>query len=133
VSAFGVAMNLPFDVTRAVQAATDTFLPNSQAIDFATAGTPLAAAKVPTAGPLQNVLVLGLARKAQYPPTDKVLAAGTVIFSIGFDMVPNAPVGVVFDGVAPGAKFDAAVLAADGHRAIDRAGFAIGQLSVVNN
>ncbi len=128
VSAYGAAMNLPFDVNRATLSAQGGFSPNASAIDPGSSPT-TAAAMVPTAGPLQGALVLGLARKKRYASDGEVLLpAGTRLLSIAFDLVPNAAPGVVFDGVTPGKRFDAALLKADGTRAVDKAGFAIGQL-----
>jgi hypothetical protein len=126
VTAFGLAMNLPFDVTRAKLSTNTPFAPGT-AINVGSSPA-MAVAKVPTAGPLQNVLVLGLAQKQR--GVEAQIPAGTVIFSLAFDLIPNAPTGVVFDGVIPGLKFDAALLRANNTRAVDKAGFDIGQMIV---
>jgi hypothetical protein len=130
VQAFGAALNLPFDITRAQLSATAPFTPNASAIDPGT-GPTLAVANVPASGPLQNALVLGVARKKQFQSDgDLTLAANTLIFTLALDAVPNAPAGVVFDGTHPGAKFDAGLVKADGTRSVNRDTFAIGTLSV---
>ena len=124
ISAFGLAMNLPFDGTRAGLAATEGFVP-SAALG---SSQPLSVGLVPTAGPLQGVLVVGLARSER--GVEAQIPAGATIFSLKFSLVPNAPVGVVFDGVVPGKLFDAAVLRANGSRSIEKTGFDLGQMVV---
>ena len=129
LTAFGVALNLPLDATKV------TFPPSGLQANPAVLdpGQPpsMAAAALPGAGPLQGVLTLGVARKKQIGSDgDVVLPAGARLFSLTLDLAPNAPTGMVFDGVSPGKKFAAGVINLAGQRVVDKTGFAIGQLSV---
>ena len=125
LSAFGLAMNLPFDVLRARLTASNGFTPG---ILINTGSPALQVAKVPTTGPLQNVLLIGLAQHQR--GQEVLLPAGAVLFSLKFELVPGAGVGTVFDGGAPGLKFDAALMRADGTRLVDKVGFDLGQIVV---
>jgi hypothetical protein len=56
-------------------------------------------------GPLASTLVVALSQKAQGTgavTTDAQLAPGTVLLKVELDVVPGAPLGVVFDGTAAG-------------------------------
>jgi len=129
LNAFGLALNLPIDVARA-RFPTDGLILGNALNPGAAPQTALA--KVPASGLFQGVLMVALARKKLAAGDGDVqLPAGTRLFSLTFDLVPSAPTGVVFDGVTPGPKFDAALLSVDGRRVVDKTGVAIGTLSVV--
>ena len=62
-----------------------------------------ALASIPKRGPLAGELVTAQSQKATGEgavTTDTTLAPGTVLYTIELDRIPNAPIGVVFDGTA---------------------------------
>ena len=89
-----------------------------------------AAAAVPSAGPLQNMLVIGVARKKQAATDgDVTLSAGATVFSIVVDLNGSAP-GQIFSGSNPGTAARAALLNKAGAEVVSIADFAIGDLSL---
>jgi hypothetical protein len=135
-AAFGVAMNLPLDHTKA----TFTFSTGATGNLAVPAGAPLqpgtgAGATLggvqPLTGPLTDFVTVGVARKkASAADGDVSLPANTVLYSVAFDAVTSAPAGVVFDGSALPAKARLAALKRDGTEAVGKADFAVGQLFI---
>jgi hypothetical protein len=135
-AAFGVALNLPLDHTRAQFApSTGLTLPASPVINPGTgSGATLGAAR-PSVGALADLLTVGVARKKSVASDgDLSVPAGTVLFSLAFDVVasPQAPDGVLFDGASLPAKARLGVLKKDGSAAASTADFAVGQMFVTH-
>ena len=147
-AAFGVAMNLPLDHTMATFSFDPTTSPTTGVVVPAAAplqpGTGTGATmggKQVTAGPLHDatasapasdMVTIGVARKKSVVTDgDVLLPAGTVLFSVGFDVAAAAPSGTVLDPAAAAfAKAKLSVLKKDGTEAAGKSDFAIGQLFV---
>ncbi len=135
-AAFGVAMNLPLDHTKA----TFTFSTGVTGSLAVPVGAPLQpgsgagatlAGLQPLSGPLADFLTVGVARKkAASTDGDVLLPANTVLFSIAFDAVTTAPAGTVFDGSALPAAARMAALKRDGTEAVSKADFAVGLMFI---
>ena len=135
-AAFGVAMNLPLDHTKA----TFTFTTGVTGNLAVPAGAPLQpgvgagatlAGLQPLAGPLADFVTVGVARKkAAATDGDVNLPPNTVLFSVAFDAVNTAPAGKVFDGSALPAGARMAALKRDGAEAVGKADFAVGLLFI---
>ena len=135
-AAFGVAMNLPLDHTKA----TFTFSTGVTGNLAVPVGAPLQpgtglgatlAGLQPLTGPLADFLTVGVARKkAVSTDGDVLLPANTVLFSIAFDATPTAAAGTVFDGSALPASARMAAIKRDGSEAAGKADFAVGQMFI---
>ena len=86
---------------------------------------------MPTSGPLQNTLVIGVARKKlSTADGDVPFAAGATVFSIGMDMNGIPAEGVIFTGTDLGPKSGGAMLNKAGAEVVSKPDFAIGILAV---
>ena len=140
VTAFGVAINLPFDpasagmitFTNSSASSTGGILPG--VINFA-GSPPTAAARLGGPAIGANTFTVGVAKhKNSVADGDDVWAAGATLFSLVFDMPASAAVGTnVFQSATLGAQgslFRAAALHKDGTEAAARSDIAIGDLVI---
>ena len=130
LNAFGIALTLPMDAAKVTFVPTTGLVLNSSVLDAG--GSPAtAAAVVPSAGPLQNMLVIGVARKKQaVTDGDVTLAAGATVFSIVVNMNGSPATGLIFSGSNLGTAARAALLTKAGTEVAGKADFAIGDLSI---
>jgi hypothetical protein len=137
VTAFGAALNIPFDPASAGMVAFNDTTASSLggiiaggAINVGS-GPATAGAKL-SGSALANVFTVGVAKhKSAAGDGDDTWAAGTTLFSIAFDLRPSAAPGTnVFQSVtlAGNPKFRAAALHKDGTEAVSRADIAVGDL-----
>jgi hypothetical protein len=130
--AYSIGLDLPIDPSKIVPASfvmtPGTVLQPGQAPSVAAVG-----AKLPTSGPLANVLVTGISQR----PTgtgavtaDTAVTAGQVFYTIKLDMPATPNFGVVFDGANPGPRFRAGVRDRTGTEVVAPAEFGIGKLEV---
>ncbi len=90
-------------------------------------------AAIPTSGPLAGVLVIGMSQKAAgngAVPNDAQIAPGKLFYSVKLGLAAGAPLGVVFNGGAPGSRFRASLRDKLGNEVVSQGDFAIGTLSV---
>ena len=102
-AAFGVAINLPLSHTLATfSTSAGIVIPASAPLvpgSIGSPGTTAAGGVGATGGPLPDILTVGVARqKLSLSDGDVSLPANTVLFSLGFDFVPGAAPGTLFDG-----------------------------------
>jgi PKD repeat protein len=130
LSGFGVALTLPMPASKLTFTPATGLILNAAVLDAgSTART--AAAKVPSAGPLQDMLVVGVARKKQVSTDgDVTLPAGATVFSIAVDMNGSPALGSIFNGGALASPARAALLGKAGTEVASLADFAIGNLSI---
>ena len=125
VSGFGIALTLPMDPALVTFVPATGLVLNASVLD---AGS--SPATVPSAGPLRNMLVVGVARKKQAATDgDVTLSAGATVFSIAVDLNGAAP-GLIFSGSNLGTAARAALLSKAGVEVVSIADFAIGDLSL---
>ncbi len=130
LTGFGVALTLPLDPAKVTFTPGTGLILNASVLD-AGSSPATAAATLPTSGPLQKTLVVGVARKKHSTADgDVVFAAGATIFSIAIDLNGTPPEGVIFTGTNLGTKFGAAMLNKVGAEVVSKLDFAIGNLSV---
>jgi hypothetical protein len=130
LAGFGVALTLPLDPSRVTFSAGSGLILNASVLD-AGSSPATAAARLPASGPLQNMLVVGVARKKlSTADGDVPFPAGATVFSVGIDMNGTPPEGVIFTGTNLGTKFGAAMLNKAGAEVVSKPDFAIGNLSV---
>ena len=138
-AAFGVALNLPLDHTRATFAFDGSasppagiLVPVGGPLSPGTGATATLGGKQALAGPLADQVTIGVARrKSVVTDGDVSLPAGALLFSIAFDVAIGAQSGTLFDGPSAGfGKARLAVLKKDGTEAASKADFAVGQLFV---
>jgi hypothetical protein len=135
-AAFGVAMNLPLDHTKATFTFTtgvtgNLAVPVGAPLQPGTGAGATLAGLQPLTGPLADFLTVGVARKkAIASDGDVILPANTVLFSVALDAVSTAPAGTVFDGSALPAAARLAALKRDGTEAAGKADFAVGLLFI---
>ena len=130
LTGYSVGFDLPLDDTRVT---LGDFTPGS-ALDPGSA--PVAAkAALPQQGPLAHELVTALSQKGSGTgavATDTQLAAGTKLYSIELRLVPQAPVGVVFDGTASGFILPSGGMRDRlGNTVVEAKDVAIGKLAIV--
>ncbi len=140
VTAFGVALNLPFDPASTGMVA----FVNSSAAGLGgvmpgviQAGSGPATAGAFLGGPaLGNLFTVGVARhKGAVGDGDATWSPGDTLFSLAFDLGPSAIAGTnVFQSAAlsSNAKFRAAALHKDGTEAVSKADIALGDLILSN-
>ncbi|TMB41990.1 MAG: hypothetical protein E6J58_02295 [Deltaproteobacteria bacterium] len=129
LSGFGIALTLPMDPAMVTFVPATGLVLNASVLD-AGSSPATAAAAVPSAGPLQNMLVVGVARKKQAATDgDVTLSAGATVFSIVVDLNGSAP-GQIFSGSNLGTAARAALLNKAGAEVVSIADFAIGDLSL---
>ena len=110
LTGFGVALTLPWDASKVTFTPASGLILNANVLD-AGASPATAAAALPSSGPLQNTLVIGVARKKQAKTDgDVVFPAGATLFSIAFDTNGTPAEGVIFTGTSVGTKLRAALL-----------------------
>lgn len=135
-AAFGVAMNLPLDHTKATFTFTagvtgNLAVPVGAPLQPGTGAGATLAGLQPLTGPLADFLTVGVARKkAASTDGDVILPANTVLFSITLDAVTTAPAGTVFDGSALPVAARMAALKRDGTEAVSKADFAVGLMFI---
>jgi len=130
LTGFGVALTLPLDPAKVAFNPGTGLILNASVLDAGNSPA-TAAARLPASGPLQNMLVVGVARKKlSATDGDLAFAAGATVFSLGIDMNGAPPEGVIFTGTSLGAKFRAAMLNKAGAEVVSNADVAIGNLSV---
>jgi hypothetical protein len=127
---YSVGMNLPLDVSL-VQAPAEVLTPG---LALPAGTSPVAAyGKLPTSGPLANVLTVGQSQKASGAGAvleDSIVPAGSVLYTVRLSLKPGAITGVVFDGAALGAKYRALMRDKLGTDVVSSDGFSIGRLEV---
>jgi hypothetical protein len=129
LSGFGIALTLPMDPAMVTFVPATGLVLNSSVLDAGSSAA-TAAAAVPSAGPLQSMLVVGVARKKQAATDgDVTLAAGATMFSIVIDLNGSSP-GLIFSGSNLGTAARAALLNKAGAEVASIAEFAIGDLSL---
>ncbi|MBS2023118.1 MAG: hypothetical protein JST92_11945 [Deltaproteobacteria bacterium] len=136
-SAFGLAMNLPLDHTKATVATTGAItLPagvpplNPGSGTGATLGW-----AVGTSGPLTDIFTMGLARKkSSASDSDVNLPASATLCTIEFDVVaaPDPANGDLFNGASLPATAKLSLLKRDGSEAASQADFAVGRLYITH-
>ena len=130
LTGFGVALTLPWDASKVTFTPASGLILNASVLD-AGASPATAAAALPGSGPLQNTLVIGVARKKQAKTDgDVVFPAGATLFSIAFDTNGTPAEGVIFTGTSVGTKLRAALLNSAGTEVVSTLEFGIGNLSV---
>jgi len=130
LTGFGIALTLPMDPAKATFTPASGLILNASVLD-AGASPATAAATVPASGPLQKMLVVGVARKKQLATDgDVTLPAGATVFSLVIDMNGTAAPGVVFTGSSLASPSRAALLNKAGAEVASSADFAIGNLSI---
>jgi hypothetical protein len=130
LTGFGIALTLPMDPAKVTFTPASGLLLNASVLDAGTSPT-TAAATVPVSGPLQKMLVVGVARKKQLVTDgDVTLAPGAVVFSIAIDMNGTPAPGVIFTGSSLASPSRAALLNKAGAEVASSADFAIGNLSI---
>lgn len=142
ITAFGIAMNVPFD-TASTGMLTFTNS-TSSSLGGLTVGSISAGSSPPTAAAIlgssasamPSLLTVGVAKKksASTDPDD-TWAAGATLFSIAFDMTGTATAGTnVFTaaGIAANPKFKAAALHKDGTESVGKADIAFGDFIISN-
>lgn len=137
---FGVALTIPIDSSglgkvdfvNTNASALGGILPGTITVGTSPATT--AAASLVTAGPLQNMLVVGVAKRkvSVGDGTSDTWPAGTVLFSLVFDLDAAASPATFFTAAQFGAnpKSRATVLTKAGKELVGKAGFAIGDFIV---
>ena len=143
-AAFALAMNLPLSHTLATFSAGSAgiVIPAGAPLvpgAVGSSGTTAAGAVGPVGGPLVDILTVGVARrKLSVADGDVSLPANTLLFSLGFDLVPGAAAGTLFDGtsgkLAAPAKLAVLLKERDPSGvlkvAVPSSGFAVGKLYV---
>ena len=130
LTGFGIALTLPMDPAKVTFTPASGLLLNASVLDAGTSPT-TAAATVPASGPLQKMLVVGVARKKQLVTDgDVTLAPGAIVFSIAIDMNGTPASGVIFTGSSLASPSRAALLNKAGAEVASSADFAIGNLSI---
>jgi hypothetical protein len=130
LSGFGVALTLPMDPSRVTFTPATGLILNASVLDAGSVA-PTAAGRVPLSGPLQGMLVVGVARKKQVSlDGDVTLPAGATVFSIAVDMNGSPATGAIFTGSSLPAAARAVLLNKAGGEAASTADFAIGDLSI---
>ncbi|MGZ6372084.1 MAG: hypothetical protein ACXWL8_01670 [Candidatus Limnocylindria bacterium] len=130
LSGFGVALTLPMDPSRVTFTPATGLVLNASVLD-AGSSPPTAAARVPSSGPLQGMLVVGVARKKQVAADgDVTLPAGATVFSIAVDLNGLAPTGPIFSGSSLPAAARATLLNKAGAEVASTPDFAVGNLSI---
>ncbi len=137
VTAFGVALNIPFDVSSAGMIA----VPGTNAIlagliNFGSSPPTAASVLGGSSSAMTNLFSVGVARKkTSVTDGDDTWAAGSILFSIAFDMTAAAVGGTnVFNAasLAGNARFRAAALKKDGTEGVSKSDIALGDLIVSN-
>lgn len=129
LTGYSTGFDLPLDATKVSLA---TFTPGTAL----PAGTAPAAAKavLPTSGPLAGNLVVAQSQKATGAgavTTNTTLAPGTVLLTIELDAIPDAALGVVFDGTVTGFTLPSGgLLDRTGNAVVTAADVGIGKLEV---
>jgi hypothetical protein len=130
VTGYSTGFNLPLDATKVSLGA---FTPGS-ALAAGTAPT-AAVARLPTSGPLTGNLVVAQSQKASgvgAVTTNTTLAPGTVLLTIELDYIPDAALGVVFDGTVAGFTLPSGgLLDRSGNAVVTAADVSIGKLEVI--
>jgi hypothetical protein len=130
LTGFGVALTLPLDPAKVTFTSGTGLILNATVLDAGNSPA-TAAATFPTSGPLQGMLVVGVARKKlSTADGDVAFTAGATVFSIAIDMNGTPPEGVIFTGTNLGTRSRAAILNKAGAEVVSKADFAIGNLSV---
>lgn len=100
LTGYSTGFDLPLDTTKV------TLGPFTPGTVLSPGSAPAAAsATMPSQGPLQGALVVGLSQKAAGAgavPTDTALPPKTVLYTVELDAVQPFQPGVVFDGTAAG-------------------------------
>src|SRR5207245_9218458 len=98
LTGFGVALTLPWEPAKVTSSSGTGLILNASVLDPGSSPA-TAAATLPTSGPLQNTLVIGVARKKlSTADGDVPFAAGATVFSIGLDMNGTPAEGLIFTG-----------------------------------
>jgi len=130
LTGFGVALTLPWEAAKVTFSSGTGLILNASVLDPGSSPA-TAAATLPTSGPLQNTLVIGVARKKlSTADGDVPFAAGATVFSIGMDMNGTPAEGVIFTGTNLGPKSGGAMLNKAGAEVVSKPDFAIGILAV---
>ena len=130
LTGFGVALTLPWEAAKVTFSSGTGLILNASVLDPGSSPA-TAAATLPTSGPLQNTLVIGVARKKlSTADGDVPFAAGATVFSIGMDMNGTPAEGVIFTGTDLGPKSGGAMLNKAGAEVVSKPDFAIGILAV---
>ena len=130
LTGFGIALTLPMDPAKVMFTPASGLILNASVLDAGTSPA-TAAATVPASGPLQKMLVVGVARKKQLATDGGVtLAPGATVFSIAIDMNGTPAPGVIFTGSSLASPSRAALLNKAGAEVASTADFAIGNLSI---
>lgn len=135
-AAFGVALNLPLDHTKATfDPATGITVPGGGPLQPGTGAGSTLGGKQAVSGPLADFVTIGVARKKSLVADGDVsLAANTVLFSISLDLVtsPDPANGDLFNGASLPAKAKLGVLKKDGTSAVLQSEFGIGRAFVTH-
>ena len=130
LTGFGVALTLPWEAAKVTFSSGTGLILNASVLDPGSSPA-TAAATLPTSGPLQNTLVIGVARKKlSTADGDVPFAAGATVFSIGMDMNGTPAEGVIFTGPDLGPRSGGAMLNKAGAEVVSKPDFAIGILAV---
>jgi hypothetical protein len=131
LTGYSVGFDLPLDRSKVTLAG---FTPGT-ALKAGVSPVVAAMAKIPSVGPLKNVLVTAQSQKASGDgavTTDTTLSPGTVLYTITLDLVIDTPVGIVFDGTAPGFVLPSGGMRdRKGQTVVEAKDVAIGKLEVV--
>jgi hypothetical protein len=134
VTAFGVALNIPFDPASAGMIIVPASSITAGAINFGS--SPPTAAALLGGAAMPGIYSVGVATKKLAPSDgDVTWAASATLFSISFDMTSaaTAPSNVfTAAALATNPKFRAAALKKDGTEAVSRVDIAIGDLIISN-
>jgi hypothetical protein len=134
VTAFGVALNIPFDPASAGMISVPASPITAGVISFGS-GPPTAAALLGSASSaMPGIYSVGVAKKkASAGDGDDTWLAGATLFSIAFDMTVSAtgPTNVfTAAALATNTKFRAAALKKDGTEAVSKVDIAVGDLII---
>jgi hypothetical protein len=128
MTAYSAGFNLPLDATKVSLNAASLTPGNA----LPPGNSPVAAkATLPSAGPLQGILVTGQSQKRSGTgavATDSAIAVGDVVYTIRLDLAQGSAVGTVFDGSALPARFSGGVRNLAGTDVAGTADLAIGKL-----
>jgi len=131
LTGYYVGFNLPV-ASGKVQFASPSISPANDALNPGTAPQAMGA-KIPSSGPLANVLVTGLSQKAAgagAAANNARISSGQVFYTIHLRPADGATPGVVFSGTALGSQFRAALRDRLGNEIASQSDFAIGTLAV---
>jgi len=131
LTGYFVGFNVPV-ASGKVQFASSSISAATDALNPGTAPQALGA-KIPTSGPLANVLITGLSQKAAgagAAANNSHISSGQVFYTIYLRPADGATPGVVFNGTALGRQFRAALRDRLGNETASQSDFAIGTLAV---